>query len=80
MIRDPLGGWDWDGIRQLAFMVIVLCVLITLFAELDSNYEWYTPWESIANFVGRYPEFFIGGAMILLLAGYWLSQFDGGYY
>lgn len=80
MIRDPLGGWDWDGLKQLFAMVLTSCLLITVFAALDNNYEWYTPWEKVANFVQSYSEYFILGSMILLLAGYWLSQFDGGYY
>ena len=30
MIRDPLGGWDWDGIRQLCFSLVMLFALVSM--------------------------------------------------
>jgi len=80
MIRDPLGGWDWDGIRQLSFIAVTIAGLMTLFAAADSNYHWYSPWQRIADTLSAYPEYFIGGAMIALLAIWFVNQFDGGYF
>ena len=80
MIRDPLGGWDWDGIRQLCFSFLMLFVLVSMFAELDSNYTWADPWMGIVDFVAAYPEYFIIGSMLLVLSIWWINQFDGGYY
>ena len=80
MIRDPLGGSDWDGIRQLCFSFLMLFVLVSMFAELDSNYTWSDPWMGIVDFVAAYPEYFIIGSMLLVLSIWWINQFDGGYY
>ena len=80
MIRDPLGGWDWDGIRQLCFSFLMLFVLVSMFAELDSNYTWSDPWMGIVDFVAAYPEYFIIGSMLLVLSIWWINQFAGGYY
>ncbi len=80
MIRDPLGGWDWDGIRQLCFIVVVSFGLVSMFAELDSNYTWSDPWMGILNFVSEYPEYFIVATMLGVLSIWWINQFDGGYY
>ena len=80
MIRDPLGGWVWDGIRQLCFSFLMLFVLVSMFAELDSNYTWSDPWMGIVDFVAAYPEYFIIGSMLLVLSIWWINQFDGGYY
>ena len=80
MIRDPLGGWDLDGIRQLCFSFLMLFVLVSMFAELDSNYTWSDPWMGIVDFVAAYPEYFIIGSMLLVLSIWWINQFDGGYY
>ena len=80
MIRDPLGGWDWDGIRQLSFIVIGMAALVTLFAELDSSYSWYSPWEYAIDIVKDYAEYFIVAAMLGVLSIWWINQFDGGYY
>ena len=51
MIRDPLGGWDWDGIRQLGFILVAISGLVTMFAGLDSNYVWSDPWTGLVSFV-----------------------------
>jgi hypothetical protein len=80
MIRDPLGGWDWDGIRQLSAIIVMFAGLVTTFAALDSNYHWYSPWKRIGDIIGSYPEAFIVGAMIILLGVWWLDQYDRGYY
>jgi len=80
MIRDPLGGWDWDGIRQLFFSLVMLFALVSAFAALDSKYTWSDPWMGIADFVSAYPEYFIVGSMLVVLSIWWINQFDGGYY
>lgn len=80
MIRDPLGGWDWDGIRQFCFIIILISGLITAFAGLDSNYKWSDPWIKMGSIVSTYPEYFIVGSMITVLSVWWINQFDGGYY
>jgi hypothetical protein len=80
MIRDPLGGWDWDGIRQLCFSLVMLFALVSMFAALDSKYTWSDPWMRIADFVSAYPEYFIVGSMLVVLSIWWINQFDGGYY
>ena len=80
MIRDPLGGWDWDGIRQLCFLLGACIGLVTMFAALDSNYTWSDPWMGILNIASAYPEDFIVAAMLGVLSIWWINQFDGGYY
>ena len=80
MIRDPLGGWDWDGIRQLGFLIGTIVVLVTAFAGLDSNYTWLDPWTGIATFVSDYPEYFIVATMLGVLSIWWINQFDGGHF
>tara|TARA_B100002019_G_C21202484_1_gene564804 strand:- start:650 stop:892 length:243 start_codon:yes stop_codon:yes gene_type:complete len=80
MIRDPLGGWDWDGIRQLCFSLVMLFALVSAFAALDSKYTWSDPWMVIADFISAYPEYFIVGSMLVVLSIWWINQFDGGYY
>ena len=80
MIRDPLGGWDWDGIRQLCVSLVMLFALVSAFAALDSKYTWSDPWMGIADFVSAYPEYFIVGSMLVVLSIWWINQFDGGYY
>jgi len=80
MIRDPLGGWDWDGIRHLCFSLVMLFALVSMFAALDSKYTWSDPWMRIADFVSAYPEYFIVGSMLVVLSIWWINQFDGGYY
>ena len=80
MIRDPLGGWDFDGIRQLCFILFGLSGLVTMFAALDSNYIWSDPWSAILGTMTNYPEYFIIASMLGVLSIWWINQFDGGHF
>lgn len=79
MIRDPLGGWDWDGIRQLGATLVFVCMILSLFSALNGSY-WYGPYVWAGNFVADNATISIIVAMVFLM-GLWLfEQFNSGYY
>ncbi len=79
MIRDPFGGWDWDGIKQLTFSIITLLALVSLFSHLGGD-SWYGPYEWLWGVITDNAEISIIVTMILLMAIWWYEQFNGGYF
>jgi hypothetical protein len=77
MIRDPVfGGIDWDGVRQLCFMIGVTLVLLSFGAETSGN--WYDPYNWAWNYVTANAPAFIFLAMLLTMGGYLYVQFEQG--
>jgi hypothetical protein len=77
MIRDPVfGGIDWDGVRQLCFMIGVTLVLLSFGAETSGN--WYDPYNWAWNYVTTNAPAFIFLAMLLTMGGYLYVQFEQG--
>jgi len=77
VIRDPIfGGWDWDGIRQLAFMIATTGLLVSFAASTAGN--WYDPWAWILEsaLIHSTPVLLI--SMIVLMVLYWHWRFEGG--
>lgn len=79
MIRDPFGGWDWDGIKQLAFTVFFACALLSLFSQLGGD-NWYGPYVWAAALIQANATVSIIVAMVFLMGLWWYEQFQGGYY
>jgi type IV secretory pathway VirB2 component (pilin) len=79
MIRDPFGGWDWDGIKQLSMSFLFLFGVISLFSHLGGD-AWYGPYTWILGVISGNAEISIAIAMILLMGLWWHEQFNGGYY
>ena len=79
MIRDPFGGWDWDGIKQLAVTIGFLLAVVSLFSSLGGD-SWYGPYERAWGIITDNAEISIILAMILIMALCWHVQFGGGYY
>ena len=79
MIRDPFGGWDWDGIKQLTFSIGFLLAIISLFSALGGD-AWYRPYEWLWGIITDNAEISLGIAMIAIMALWWHEQFSGGYY
>ncbi len=78
MIRDPFGGWDWDGIKQLAFMSGFLLLVLTLGAATEGN--WSDPYVWAYNLVIAHSALSIGIVMVGIMALWWYEQFNGGMY
>lgn len=77
LIRDPIfGGIDWDGVRQLAF--IIACVLAILSFGAATSGSWYDPYVWAGAYIGNNTPQFILLSMILLMGGYLWSQFESG--
>jgi len=77
MIRDPVfGGIDWDGVRQLAF--IIFCVLAILSFGAATSGSWYDPYVWASAYIGDHTPQFILFSMVLLMGGYLWSQFESG--
>ena len=79
MIRDPFGGWDWDGIKQLTFSIGMLLGIISVFASLGGD-NWYRPYEWVWNIIAANAEISIIIAMVVVMGLWWFEQFSGGYY
>jgi hypothetical protein len=79
MIRDPFGGWDWEGIKQMTFSILFLFAIISLFSQLGGD-AWYGPYIWISDVISDNAEISIAIAMILLMGLWWYEQFNGGYY
>ncbi len=79
MIRDPFGGWDWDGIKQLAFTITFAFAIISLFSQLGGD-NWFGPYEWFWGIVTDNAEISIIVTMILVMGLWWYEQFNGGYY
>ena len=79
MIRDPFGGWDWDGIKQLVFSIGFLLAIISLFSSLGGD-SWYGPYQWVWGIITDNAEISIIIAMIAIMALWWHEQFSGGYY
>lgn len=79
MIRDPFGGWDWDGIKQLTFSIIFLFAIISLFSQLGGD-SWYGPYVWIGSVISDNAEVSIILTMVLVMGLWWYEQFNGGYY
>ena len=78
MIKDPFGDWDWDGIRQLA-SIIVFLVLVISFAASTSG-DWSGPWMAIYDLLADNASLTIGLTMVGLMGLWWHEQFRGGAY
>ena len=77
MIRDPIfGGIDWDGVRQLAFGVASILVILSFGAATSGN--WYDPYQWVWSVMQANAPYFIALAMLLLLGGYYWVQFEAG--
>jgi hypothetical protein len=76
MIRDPFGGWDFDGIKQLLFMIGVVGGIISFAASTSGN--WYDPWDRISSFIFLHSTVFLILSMVLLLGLFWHERFMGG--
>ena len=77
MIRDPIfGGWDWEGIRQLSFMIISVALFVSFAASTSGN--WYDPWEWVYFGVITYSTPLLILSMVAMMAFYRLWQFEGG--
>lgn len=77
MIRDPIfGGIDWDGVRQLAFGLFSILLILSMGAATSGN--WYDPYEWAWQFMQSNAPYFIVLAMFLLLGGYYWLQFEAG--
>ena len=79
MIRDPFGGWDWDGIKQLTFSIVMLFGIISVFASLGGD-NWYRPYEWVWDIIAANAEISIMLAMVIVMGLWWFEQFNGGYY
>lgn len=77
MIRDPVfGGIDWDGVRQIFFMVSVLLLLLSFGAATSGN--WYDPYIMARDYIRAHAPAFIFLSMLILMGGYLYSQFEQG--
>jgi hypothetical protein len=77
MIRDPVfGGIDWDGVRQLVFVVGSLLLLLSFGAATSG--DWYDPYVIAGDYIQAHAPAFIFLAMLLLMGGYLYLQFEQG--
>jgi len=77
MIRDPIfGGIDWDGVRQLAFVVGFILFLLSFGASTSGN--WYDPYVIVGGYVTAHAPVFIFLSMLILMGGYLYFQFEQG--
>ena len=77
MIRDPVfGGIDWDGVRQLGFMISVTLLLLSFGAATSG--DWYDPYVIAGDYIQAHAPAFIFLAMLLLMGGYLYLQFEQG--
>ena len=76
MIRDPMGGWDWDGIKQILFTLTITFCLVS-FASSTGGY-WYDPWVWMGDFIFLHSAVFLILSMIGLLGFYWHERFTDG--
>jgi len=76
VIRDPLGGWDTDGLFQLAFMLLCVLVIVSLGAATSGS--WHDPYTGAWSWIENNEALVIGISMVLLLGLYWFHQFDAG--
>ena len=77
MIRDPIfGGVDWDGVRQIVFMVSAACVILSFGAATSGN--WYDPYDWVWTYITTNAPAFIFLAMLLTMGSYLYFQFEQG--
>ena len=76
MLRDPFGGWDWDGVRQFAVTVGFLALIISFVASTSGN--WYDPYLWIAGIASANAPVTIIIFMVGILALWGYEQFSGG--
>lgn len=77
MIRDPIfGGIDWDGVRQLAFMLGCSLFLVSFAAATSGS--WYDPYVWFWGFASEHSTAFIFGTMFFLIALHMWHQFESG--
>jgi len=76
MIRDPFGGWDWDGIKQLSFMILVFVLLFSFGASTSGR--WFDPWTWVGSLILTNSTFFLVLSMVSLLGLFWHERFMGG--
>ena len=78
MLKDPFGGWDIDGIKQLGFTIGMICLVLS-FASSTSG-EWYDPYIWVYGILTINPPLTIIIFMVGILALWWHEQFSGGLY
>jgi hypothetical protein len=77
MIRDPVfGGIDWDGVRQLGFMLSVTLLLLSFGAATSGN--WYDPYNYAWGYITSHAPVFIFLIMLAVMGGYLYFQFENG--
>ena len=77
MIRDPVfGGIDWDGVRQLVFVVGSLLLLLSFGAATSGN--WYDPYVMAGNYIREHAPVFIFLTMLAVMGRYLYFQFENG--
>ena len=77
MIRDPIfGGIDWDGVRQLTFMLSVAFLLLSFGAATSGN--WYDPYVAAGGYIQSNAPVFILLSMLIVMGGYLYFQFENG--
>ena len=77
MIRDPVfGGIDWDGVRQLGFMISVTLLLLSFGAATSGN--WYDPYDYAWGYITGHAPVFIFLTMLAVMGGYLYFQFENG--
>jgi len=77
LIRDPIfGGIDWDGVRQLVFIILSVLSLLSFGAATSGH--WYDPYVWAWAYISGRAPLFIGLSMTLLLGGFYWMQFETG--
>ena len=78
MIRDPFGGWDWDGIRQLLSVTLFLLFIISFAASTAG--KWSDPYYWAWGIVVTNAPLAIVIVMLGMMGLWWFDQFNKGLY
>lgn len=77
MIRDPIfGGIDWDGVKQLAFGITCILLIVSFGAATSGN--WYDPYVWLTTYISNHTPQFIFFSMVVLMGAYLWVQFESG--